>query len=111
MAIIILTTTQAFKGGCMPLPQRANNAPKNALLQGSYRVFGSEIQDFLQTFLPKQLFLFPDSRLSNRWSVETLKDARNKAFFVLRCKHTGEIELRFDQTWRKKKTYKALVVA
>ena len=66
MAIIILTTTQAFKGGCMPLPQRANNAPKNALLQGSYRVFGSEIQDFLQTFLPKQLFLFPDSRLSNR---------------------------------------------
>ena len=37
-AIIILTTTQAFKRSCMPLPQRANKAPKNALLQGSYRL-------------------------------------------------------------------------
>ena len=53
-AIIILTTKQAFKRSCMPFPQRANEAPKNALLQGSYRFFGSKIQDFLQTFLPKQ---------------------------------------------------------
>ena len=37
---------------------------------------------------------FPDSRLSNRWSIDLFlkKNHRNKAFFMMRCKRTGEIE-------------------
>ena len=41
---------------------------------------------------PKQHIFFPDSRLSNRRSIETLQKRRNKAFTTMRCKSTGEIE-------------------
>ena len=49
--------------------------------QGSYR------------FLIKNSRLFPDSSLSNRWSIETLKKCRNKAF-SMRC---WRDLIRFDQ--------------
>ena len=50
-------------------------------LQGSYRFLDVKLTTFPRLFFPKQWFLFPDSRFSNRWSIETLKN-RNKAFFM-----------------------------
>ena len=50
---------------------------------------------------PRQQFLFPDSRLSDRSVVNRdIKKLRNKAFFMIGCKHTGEIE--YDLTKTKK---------
>ena len=56
MAIIILTTTQAFKEGCMPLPQRANNAPKNALLQAEF--LDPKFKTFCRLFCQNNNFFF-----------------------------------------------------
>ena len=52
------------------------------------QIFGSKIQDFSLTFFPKHQFLFPDWRLSNRWSIEILKNAKNQASFMMHCKCT-----------------------
>ena len=64
-------------------------------LSGFVQISGSKIQDFFQNNN-----FFPDSRLSNRSSIETLKKRRNKAFTTMRCKRTGEIE--YDLTNTKK---------
>ena len=55
--------------------------------QGSYRFLDPKFKTFSKT-----IYFFPDSRLSNRWSIETLQKRRNKAFTTMRCKRTGEIE-------------------
>ena len=57
-AIIILTTKQAFKRSCMPFPQRANEAPKNALLQGSYRFLDPKFKTFCRLFCQNNNFFF-----------------------------------------------------
>lgn len=65
-------------------------------VQGSHNFWIQNWRRFPDLFA-KQKFLFP-----NRW--------RNKAFFMMSCKHTGEIESDLKKKG-KKITYKALVVA
>ena len=55
------------------------------LTQGSYRFLDPKSKTFSRLF-PKQLFLVPNSSLSNRWSIKILKNAGTKVFFMLRCK-------------------------
>ena len=50
-------------------------------LQGSYRFLDVKLTTFPRLFFPKQWFLFPDSRFSNRWSIETLKKKRKEQSF------------------------------
>ena len=60
-------------------------------VQGSHKLLDPKFKTFAR--LSKTIIFFPDSRLSNRWSIDLLKKKhRNKAFFMMRCKRTGEIE-------------------
>ena len=56
-------------------------------------IFGCISNQGLYRFLIQNSRLFPDSRLSNRWSIETLKKCRNKAFSMT-CRRDL---IRFDQ--------------
>ena len=75
--------------------------------QGSYR-FWIQNSRLFPDFSSKQWFLFPDSRLSNRWSIQTLK-TETKLFS--QCK--GNLQARWDKIWPKqnKKNYEVLVIA
>ena len=94
---------------------------------GYVQNFGSKIQDFFQT-IPKQQFIFPDSRLPNNYMIKRdLEKCRNQAFFfrmqckltktTMQCRHSGSLWLswlraRLNGIWpiKKKFTYWALVV-
>ena len=69
-----------------------------------------KIQVFFHTF-SKTIFLFPDSRLSNRWAIETLKKAGTKLY--QRCAANVHVQARLNMIWRAGKNFtrKALVVA
>ena len=58
-------------------------------------------------FFPKQKFLFQGWRLSNRWSIQTLK-SRNKAFLSRPLQTYGRDWTRFDQHKKEKYTCEAL---
>ena len=60
--------------------------------QGSYRFLDPKFKTFSRLFFLTNNFLFPDSGLSNRLSIKTWKKERNKAFFTMHYKRTGEIE-------------------
>ena len=47
--------------------------------QGSYRFLDPKFTTFSRLFL-KQYTFFPDTRKTNRWSIETLKNAGTKLF-------------------------------
>ena len=64
---------------------------KQSTYQDSYRFFDPNSKTFSGLFPKTIMFLFSDSRLSNKWSVETLKTKKH-SFFQVRCKQTGEIE-------------------
>ena len=70
------------------------------ILRNKYRVriqiFGSKIHDFSRPF-SKTIFLFPDSRLSNRWSIETLKNDETLLFSW----YTANIWARLNKIWQK----------
>ena len=58
---------------------------------GFVQIFGSKIlKDFGQPFFQNNNF-FPDSRLSNRSSIETLKNAGTKLFFMMRTRGLGRL--------------------
>ena len=78
---------------------------------GLIQIFESKIQDFFQTFFSKQWFLFPDTRLSNRWSKETLKNLGSKGFLQDALQTYGRDWIRFDQNEKKKFTYQELVAS
>ena len=61
---------------------------------GSYRFFNPKFETFSRIFSQTWIVnIFPDLRLSNRWSKEALQNwCSNKAFFMMHCKHMGEIE-------------------
>ena len=59
---------------------------------------------FPHYIFPKQSFLFPDSKLSNRWLIQTLKNAGTKLVFKMQT--YGRDWIRFDQNdKRKNKTF------
>ena len=51
-------------------------------------------------FFPKQEFIFPSSRLSNRWSIETFIKA---AWTQLFSWHTEYLSARLNKIWPKQK--------
>ena len=53
-------------------------------VQGSYKFLDPKFKTFSRLF-PKQCFIFLDSRLTNRWSIEK---HRNQTFFMMHCKCT-----------------------
>ena len=62
-------------------------------------------------FFQKQQFLFPDSRLSHRWWIETFKkNAETKLLFHDALQKYRRDWIRFDQN-EKNSTYKALTVS
>ena len=68
------------------------------------------MQNF-RDFFQKQQFLFPDSRLSHRWSMETFKkNAETKLLFHDALQKYRRDWIRFDQN-EKNSTYKALAVS
>ena len=80
-------------------------------LHGSYRSFlDSKFKTFSILF-SKTVLSFPGSRSSNRWSIETLKNAGAKSFFMMCCKRYRRDWIRIYQNEKKKNIYKALVVA
>ena len=54
-----------------------------------------QIQDFFQSF-SKTIIFFPDSRLSNRWSTDTLKTEQQNFFHDV-LETYGQDWIRFDQ--------------
>ena len=63
--------------------------------QGSYRFLDPKFKTFSKTII---FFQTLKVMLSKRWSIETLKKRRNKAFTTMRCKRTGEIEYDLTNT-------------
>ena len=61
-----------------------------------------KIQVFFHTF-SKTIFLFPDSRLSNRWAIETLKKAGTKLY--QRCAANVHVQARLNTIWRAGKKF------
>ena len=49
-------------------------------IQGSYRFLDPKVKTFSR-LLPKQYFIFPDSRLTNRCAIETLKRKTHEPSF------------------------------
>ena len=56
---------------------------------------------FPHYIFPKQSFLFPDSKLSNRWLIQSLKNAGTKLVFTMQT--YGRDWIRFDQNDKRKK--------
>ena len=61
-----------------------------------------KIQVFFHTF-SKTIFLSPDSRLSNRWAIETLKKAGTKLY--QRCAANVHVQARLNMIWRAGKKF------
>ena len=78
-------------------------------LQGSYKFLDPKFKTFPRPFSKKVIF-FSDSRLTNRWSIETL-NAGTKLFFMVHCTDTGEIEQDIDQNDKTSPLKHFLIVA
>ena len=73
--------------------------PRSYLCPGFAQTFGSKIQDFCQTFQNNNFF--PDSRLSNRWSIDLLKKTQEQSFFHDALQTYGRDWIRFKQNEKK----------
>ena len=69
---------------------------KQSTFQDSYRFLDPNSKTFSWLFPKTIIFLFSDSRLSNRWSVETLKTKKH-SFFSDALQTNGRDWIRFDQ--------------
>ena len=67
------------------------------LVTGFVQIFASKIQGFFQTFFQNKNFFFPDLRLSNRLSIETLKNTETKLFLRCAANVRARLNIRFDQ--------------
>ena len=74
-----------------------------SLFPGNVQIFGSKKFKIFSTLFPKQLFLLPDSRLSNRWAIETLKKAGTKLY--QRCAANVHVQARLNMIWRAGKKF------
>lgn len=78
-------------------------------LHGSYRSFlDSKFKTFSILF-SKTVLSFPGSRSSNRWSIETSKNAGAKSFFMMCCKRYRRDWIRIYQNEKKKTFIKHLL--
>ena len=62
------------------IPKKENHLFFILISQGLYRFLDPKSKIFFQTFSQNNDSFFPDSGLSNRWSIETLKNAGTKLF-------------------------------
>ena len=69
---------------------------------GFVQIFGSKIlKDFDQPIFQNNNVFFQNSRLSNRWSIEVLKNAGTELFFMMRCylRHGPENLVGYEELW------------